>query len=94
MSAVRARCTLHVSGSRGFRAYWLHTAWPLIDVEQADDWHLESGYAAMARILERGDMAGDMTAVFCAGDLLAMGAMRALLDAGRRIPEDVSVIGN
>ena len=33
-----------------------------------------------------------MTAVFCAGDLLAMGAMRAFQDADRRIPADLSVV--
>jgi DNA-binding LacI/PurR family transcriptional regulator len=35
----------------------------------------------------------DFTAVFAAGDLLAIGAMRALREAGLRVPEDVSVIG-
>ena len=32
-------------------------------------------------------------AVFCFNDLLALGAMRALYEAGRRIPEDVAVMG-
>ena len=31
--------------------------------------------------------------VFCFNDLLALGAMRALHEAGRRIPDDVAVIG-
>jgi DNA-binding LacI/PurR family transcriptional regulator len=31
--------------------------------------------------------------VFAASDLIAMGALRALLDAGLRVPDDVSVIG-
>jgi len=33
------------------------------------------------------------TVVFCGSDLIAMGAMSALEEAGVKIPEDVSVIG-
>jgi LacI family transcriptional regulator len=33
------------------------------------------------------------SAIFCANDLLAFGVMRGLLDAGIRIPEDVSLLG-
>lgn len=36
---------------------------------------------------------GDVTAVLAANDLMAMGALRALLDSGRSVPEDVSVVG-
>ena len=34
----------------------------------------------------------DFTALFAIADSMAIGAMRALMDAGRRIPEDCSVI--
>jgi LacI family transcriptional regulator len=34
-----------------------------------------------------------ITAIFAASDMMAFGAIRALMDAGRRIPDDVSVIG-
>jgi len=57
---------------------------------RAADWRVESGYSAMKSLLESGSA---FTAVSAAGDLLAIGAMRALRDAGRRIPEQVSVIG-
>jgi LacI family transcriptional regulator, repressor for deo operon, udp, cdd, tsx, nupC, and nupG len=33
------------------------------------------------------------TVIFCGSDLIAMGAMNALEEAGIRIPEDVSVVG-
>ncbi|TPG18513.1 hypothetical protein EAH87_10395 [Sphingomonas koreensis] len=35
----------------------------------------------------------DFDAVFAASDMIAIGAMRALEDAGRRIPDDVALIG-
>jgi DNA-binding LacI/PurR family transcriptional regulator len=51
---------------------------------------MESGNESMTRILER---APDVDAVFAANDLMAVGAMRAIRDAGRTIPDDVAVIG-
>lgn len=50
----------------------------------------ESGYAA-ARALLAGGHAFD--AVFAASDLIAIGAMRALTEAGLRLPHDVAMIG-
>jgi DNA-binding LacI/PurR family transcriptional regulator len=52
------------------------------------DWTADSG----ARIA--GQLAGlACTAVFCANDQMALGALRALTDAGRSVPADVSVVG-
>jgi DNA-binding LacI/PurR family transcriptional regulator len=48
------------------------------------------GYAATRRLLEL-DPRPD--AIFCFSDLLAIGAIRAVFDAGLRVPEDVAVIG-
>ena len=45
------------------------------------------GYAAMNRLIERG-----VDAVFCASDVMALGALRALLDAGLRVPDDVALV--
>lgn len=50
----------------------------------------ESGRAATLGLLERRP---DLTAVFAANDLSALGAMSALTARGRRVPEDVSVVG-
>ncbi|MFQ5855810.1 MAG: LacI family DNA-binding transcriptional regulator [Anaerolineae bacterium] len=49
-----------------------------------------SGYEAMRRLLDR---APDLDAVFVNSDLMAIGAMEALREASRRVPDDVSVVG-
>jgi DNA-binding LacI/PurR family transcriptional regulator len=59
-------------------------------IERARGWRVEPGYEAAHRLIETGS---DFTAVFAAGDQVAIGAMRALREAGRRIPADVSLVG-
>ncbi|MEU9833907.1 LacI family DNA-binding transcriptional regulator [Streptosporangium sp. NPDC048047] len=54
------------------------------------DFTRESGTAAMRHLLAD-DPALD--AVFAANDLMALGALRALRDAGRSVPGDVAVVG-
>ena len=54
------------------------------------DFSQDSGAAAMRDLIAR--RAGP-DAVFCANDLMAAGALRALSDAGLRVPEDVAVVG-
>lgn len=48
------------------------------------------GYAQMQILLTRRPRP---TAVFCASDLLAMGALAAIKQAGLKIPDDVAVVG-
>ncbi len=48
------------------------------------------GYNAAQDLLRSGR---DFSAIFAMSDVMAIGAMRALADAGKRIPEDVSVMG-
>jgi DNA-binding LacI/PurR family transcriptional regulator len=54
------------------------------------DFTRASGSAAMRELLTN---APDLDAVFAASDLMADGALRALRQAGRRVPDDVAVIG-
>ena len=53
------------------------------------DWSPASGYAAGRRIAEM----REVTAVFSANDQMAIGALRALHEAGRSVPDEVSVVG-
>jgi len=50
----------------------------------------EIGYKPMQALL---DKTRDFSAVFCFNDISAIGAIRALKDAGLAVPEDVSVVG-
>lgn len=50
----------------------------------------QGGYQGAKSLLEQGR---SFTALFAASDVMAIGAIRALADAGLRVPEDVSVMG-
>ena len=60
------------------------------ELYQKCSFSLESAYRAMQHLLERQQ---PFTAVFCMSDLIAIGAMRALHEAGLGVPGDVSVLG-
>ena len=50
----------------------------------------EAGYCAARKLLESG---ANCDAIFAASDLIAIGAMRALADAGKKVPDDIAVVG-
>ena len=50
----------------------------------------ELGFGPMNELIARG---GDFTAVLAYNDIAAIGAIRALMNHGLRVPEDVSVVG-
>jgi len=49
-----------------------------------------SGYEAMQSLLE---LEPPIDGVFCFNDPMAMGAMKAIVERGKRIPEDIAIIG-
>lgn len=58
--------------------------------DQEDPYSMQNGYELTKKLLDSGV---DFTAVFAIADFLAVGVCRALHEAGKRIPEDVSVAG-
>lgn len=51
---------------------------------------MTDGYQAACSLLDRNP---ELTAIFAMSDVIAIGAIRALRDRGKRVPEDISVIG-
>ena len=51
---------------------------------------LEGGYQATSRLLQSYP---GLTAIFAYSDLLAIGALKAIREAGRRIPDDLALVG-
>ncbi|AGL17868.1 LacI family DNA-binding transcriptional regulator [Actinoplanes sp. N902-109] len=92
------RTVRHVSGPTGsFAAGRRMAAWQQtleaagrpVPPPQHGDWSAESGYRAGLVLAAE----PDCTAVFAANDQMALGVMRALHEAGKQIPGDVSVVG-
>lgn len=61
---------------------------PIPDVFRGD-WTTAAGYHHGREIARR----PDITAVFTANDQMALGVLRALHEVGRRIPEEISIVG-
>lgn len=64
---------------------------PHYPVARCTSWRPEAGYAAAAELLDTYGEA--VTALACGNDELALGAIRAVVDRGLRVPEDISVVG-
>ncbi|SEA25633.1 transcriptional regulator, LacI family [Lachnospiraceae bacterium NK3A20] len=58
--------------------------------EGIDHYTMPNGYQAAQALMRKNP---DMTAIFCISDVLAFGACRAIIDEGRKIPDDISVVG-
>lgn len=62
----------------------------IVNTERVDETGEDSGYEAANRLLK---LTPRPDAIFCYNDPVAMGAMKAILDAGLRVPEDVALVG-
>jgi LacI family transcriptional regulator len=75
---------------RGFRAAIEESGGGVEGVEAAGDFTEAGGYRAATELAAGSN---PPTAVFCANDSMAVGAISALRRAGRRVPDDVAVAG-
>jgi LacI family transcriptional regulator len=75
---------------RGFRAAVVEAGDGVVGVEAEGDFTEAGGYRAALELAGRDDAP---TAIFCANDSMAVGAISALRGAGRRVPDDVAVAG-
>jgi len=57
---------------------------------ESGDYSFETGFQAMNRMLDKNV---DITAVFVATDMMAIGAAKAIFRRGLRVPDDISVVG-
>jgi len=75
----------------GYRTSLLDAGLPVnYDLYGAGELGIDGGYATCKELIER---EVQFSALFCANDATAIGAMKALREMGYRIPEDVSVVG-
>ena len=58
--------------------------------EDIECYSLENGYEVTRELLESKQ---DFTAIFAISDILAIGACKAIFEAGKKVPEDISVAG-
>ncbi|HEV3043249.1 MAG TPA: LacI family DNA-binding transcriptional regulator [Roseiarcus sp.] len=60
------------------------------DLVRPGNWEPSAGYGQTLALMRLSD---PPTAIFCANDLMAVGSIEALKELGRRVPEDVAVMG-
>lgn len=84
------QATSTIDRRAGFRDHILSLPGMTYTESFASAYSFEAGRAEMLRLLEQGPLA---EAYFCGDDVLSIGVMSALAEAGRRIPEDVGILG-
>lgn len=99
--ALGHRCIAYINGpanwhsaQRRFAGYKDELAARGLEYEtrlvQPGDWEVEGGYSAAMNLLNGSVLP---TAIFAANDLMALGAIYAIQDAGLSVPADIAVVG-
>ena len=60
------------------------------NIYEANNYSIEDGYQQALKIIEKNDLP---TAIFVAGDWMALGVIQALKEHDIKVPEDISIIG-
>ena len=100
LAGLGRRRVAHISGpvqnfeaqerQRGFTAAMAEAFPGMVMRVQTGEFTEESGYAAMQALLAQGEQPD---AVFAANDVMSLGALLALKEAGLSVPDDVAVVG-
>lgn len=61
-----------------------------LDLDGRSPYSFEYGYQLTTRLLAERP---DVTAIFAVADVMAIGALKAALDRGLRVPQDLSIVG-
>jgi LacI family transcriptional regulator len=77
---------------QGFRAAMASAGLDGSNVEECDAYAIEAGYDACQRLLAKPSRR--FTALVACNDLVALGAIDALREAGLKVPQDISVTGH
>ncbi|UNX54834.1 substrate-binding domain-containing protein [Georgenia sp. TF02-10] len=77
------------SRAGGFRAGLAARGLDAPVIRHAAEFTREAGYETTVRLLAEHDLDG----IVCANDQLAIGALHACEEAGRRVPEDIALVG-
>ena len=93
IAMVNGRAEADVSHKRveGYKKALMQNGIPYrADYVLNGEFHEEISYEVTYELLEKHP---EVTAIFCASDMMAVGAMKAAKDQGRKVPEDLSIMG-
>ena len=75
----------------GYKQHLAQHGLPLVpEWQQPGDWEIEGGYKAAQSLLQ---LANRPSAIFAANDMMALGAIYAIQDAGLSVPHDMAIVG-